>query len=104
VIQAPLCHSEYQIIDEIRRTAVQNDGRPLGKRRFESETGIRESDWYGGHWVKWIDALVEAGFAPNSMQKPHPQEAIQACLKAGSAPAETSESGKAEFWSIPVAA
>ena len=48
---------KQHIIDEIKRTAEKNGGVPLGKRRFFSETGIAESDWYGKYWVKWSDAV-----------------------------------------------
>jgi hypothetical protein len=56
------------ILAEIRRTADANQGRPLGSKRFETETGVRTSDWYPHHWLRWSDALVEAGFPPNKMQ------------------------------------
>lgn len=56
------------IIAEIKRTAEQNEGKPLGRSRFQRETGIKESDWYGKHWTKWSDALREAGYQPNTMQ------------------------------------
>ncbi len=56
------------IIAEIKRTAAQNDGVPLGRDRFERETGIRTADWFGVHWARWSDALVEAGFEPNELQ------------------------------------
>jgi len=56
------------IIEEIRRTARENGEVPLGMSRFFSQTGIKESDWRGKYWVRWGDALVEAGYEPNKMQ------------------------------------
>ena len=56
------------ILQEIRRTAAVNNGKPLGSRRFTAETGIREADWMGKFWARWGDALREAGFAPNELQ------------------------------------
>lgn len=55
-------------IAEIQRTAKVNGGKPLGKGRFFGETGIRESDWSGKYWIRWSDAILEAGFAPNQKQ------------------------------------
>jgi hypothetical protein len=52
------------ILQEIQRTAGANGGTPLGSKRFSNDTGIRETDW-GKHWVRWGDALIEAGYAPN---------------------------------------
>lgn len=56
------------ILDEIRRTAQENGGIPLGSRRFEAETGIKKSDWYAKHWKSWGDAVQEAGYQPNRLQ------------------------------------
>jgi hypothetical protein len=56
------------ILDEIRRTAKENGGVPLGRQRFLAKTGIRESDWMGRFWVKWSDAVREAGYEPNTKQ------------------------------------
>jgi hypothetical protein len=36
---------------------------------FERETGTKESDWYPGLWLRWGDALQEAGFTRNTMQE-----------------------------------
>lgn len=57
------------ILAEIARLAKANDGKPPGVRKFENETGIKESDWYPDHWLRWGDALQEAGFARNKMQE-----------------------------------
>lgn len=53
------------IISEIKRTAKENGGIPLGIDRFKQETGIRKEDWYGVFWSKWTDAQAEAGFERN---------------------------------------
>jgi hypothetical protein len=57
------------ILQEIRRTAEANGGEALGRKRFESETGIKQYEWYGKFWARWNDAIREAGFAPNQLQK-----------------------------------
>jgi hypothetical protein len=55
------------ILAEIRRTAQENGGRPLGAGRFERETGIKPYDW-SRHWARFGDAQREAGFEPNTLQ------------------------------------
>ncbi len=59
---------KLDIIREIKRTAQGNGDQPLGARRFQDETGIKTSDWFGKYWRNWGDALAEAGFHPNQMQ------------------------------------
>lgn len=51
------------IIAEIKRTAAENGGKPLGRLRLESETGIRPTDWMK-YWSRFADAHREAGFEP----------------------------------------
>lgn len=60
--------SREWIVAEIQRIAAETDGSPPGKRAFQNATGIQESDWLGRYWVRWSDALTEAGHAPNEMQ------------------------------------
>ncbi len=59
--------NKAEILGEIRRTAQENGGIPLGWRKFFSVTGIRETDWLGRYWPRWSEALQEAGFAPNQL-------------------------------------
>ena len=68
--------NKNQIIEEIHRTAKENDGIPLGRRRFEKETGIMVSDWYGIYWTKWSDAQLEAGYKPTKMQAGYDKESL----------------------------
>jgi Meiotically up-regulated gene 113 len=62
---------KQHIINEIKRTAEKNNGIPFGIKRFYTETGIRESDWFGKYWARWSDALIEAGYEPNQWQIPY---------------------------------
>jgi hypothetical protein len=64
------------ILNEIDRTAKENNGTPLGRDRFAKETGITESDWSGKYWTKWSDAVIEAGYAPNKMQSAYDEKAL----------------------------
>jgi Meiotically up-regulated gene 113 len=57
--------TKQHILQEIKRTAMANGGVPLGRIRFFNETGIRESDWKSIHWIRWNDAVREAGLTPN---------------------------------------
>ena len=68
------------IISEIRRTA--SGGFPLGRQRFEKETGIKESDWSGRFWTRWGDAVREAGFKPNTLQDALPEKRLLQSLVA----------------------
>ena len=64
------------ILQEIRRIAQSNDGIPPGSGRFQSETGIKHTQWRGVYWAGWSDALHEAGFTPNQYQQPFDREEL----------------------------
>jgi hypothetical protein len=61
--------NKEHILEEIKRTAKANGGVPLGTQRFFTETEIKHSDWYGKYWVRWGDAVREAGFTPNQLNE-----------------------------------
>jgi hypothetical protein len=58
-----------RILSEIRRLAAANGGVAPGKGPFQRETGITESDWYGKLWLRWNDAVSDAGLTPNKKQE-----------------------------------
>lgn len=68
------------ILAEIRRTAEQNGGVPLGRDKFAKLTGIKTADWYGKHWSRWGDALSEAGYPPNEFQLPFDERRLLEAL------------------------
>lgn len=59
-----------EILNEIRRTAAENGGKPLGRERFERVTGISEYE-LNKHWPRYGDAQREAGFEPNTLNAAH---------------------------------
>jgi hypothetical protein len=56
------------ILGAIQRFAKANGGRAPGSHALKSQSGIKKSDWYPHIWLRWSDALMEAGFAPNQFQ------------------------------------
>ncbi len=60
---------KHVILGHIRQLAELNDGVPPGRRTFAKKTGISSYQWAGVHWLTWNEALVEAGFPPNSLCK-----------------------------------
>lgn len=67
-----------RILEEIRRLAKANGGKPPGVALFERETGIRNTDWFPHLWVRWGDAVVEAGYKANTLQAAYSKDLLVA--------------------------
>ena len=68
--------NKQHILDEIKRTAETNGGVALGKGRFFNETGIKESDWKGKLWIRWSDAVKEAGLTAQQMTTAYDEQML----------------------------
>jgi hypothetical protein len=58
---------KIQILEMIQRMAALNNGKAPGSQKFQSETGLGKADWYPKYWLRWGDAIREAGCEPNSL-------------------------------------
>jgi hypothetical protein len=68
--------NRQQILAEIKRIALDNGGQAPGLQAFERATGVKKSEWYPHTWLRWGDALAEAGYAPNAFQTKASDEVI----------------------------
>lgn len=67
--------TKQNILDITKKTAKENGGVPLGRERFERETGIKPYDW-GKYWAKFTDLQREAGLSPNTLNSAYDEEFI----------------------------
>ncbi len=65
-----------KILEGIQRIALANGGKAPGSMALESQTGIRKSDWYPHHWLRWGDAIVEAGYMANQLATATSEEVL----------------------------
>jgi hypothetical protein len=72
--------TKAEILDSIRRFAATNNGKAPGSQRLGTEVGLRKVDWYPKLWVRWSDAVREAGLQPNSLAVALPDEVLIAKL------------------------
>src|SRR5437773_1770233 len=66
--------AKERILSEIHRLAVENGGVPPGERAFTRLSRIKKGAWEGRFWIRWSQALEEAGYAANSWKQSVPEE------------------------------
>lgn len=58
-----------EILDTIKRMAEENGGQPPGWNSFRSATSLKSHEWKPRFWLRWSDALEEAGYQANRFGK-----------------------------------
>ncbi len=64
-----------EIVEQIQRIA-EAQGCVPGSQKFKNITGIAKHVWYGVYWTRWGDALIEAGFSPNTFKHALDKDAL----------------------------
>src|SRR5688572_15936545 len=72
--------TKQHILDELKRVAKRMGGVAPGRLRFQTETGIKESDWRGRYWIRWNEAVKEAGLTPNQKTEGYDDDLLVAKL------------------------
>lgn len=80
-----------KIISEIKRIAAASDGKAPGQKSFEKLTGITTAQWRGKIWVRWSEAVEEAGLHQNELNVSKDKDQVlddyaSACLHFGRPP------------------
>jgi hypothetical protein len=68
------------IVDEIRRLAHENGGKPLGELRFLSAVGLTRSALWSAGFSNYSDALIAAGFSKNQLNPASQSKVVLASL------------------------
>ena len=68
------------ILSEIRRIAKENGDVAPGQELFEKLTGISTGMWRGKIWLRWSDAVTEAGLTPGRLNEAFATDALLAHL------------------------
>ncbi len=58
----------------------ENGGVALGIEKFEAVTGITEGMWRGKYWLRWGDAVQEAGLTENKLIEAYAHPFLVLCL------------------------
>jgi hypothetical protein len=72
-VEQPHMRTKQEIVDEIKRTANENGGKPLGIDSFKKETGIGGYEWQR-YWARFSDAQRDAGVSPNRVNSAFAEE------------------------------
>jgi hypothetical protein len=65
--------TKEEILAEIQKYVAANKKAP-GEHQFAEASGIKESVWKGKIWIRWTDAVREAGYTPQIMKQKIPDE------------------------------
>ena len=57
--------SKESIIKAYRDLVAQKDGKLIGARVFERESGVPKYAWNGGYWRNWAAFQADMGYTPN---------------------------------------
>lgn len=57
-----------RILADMKRLASEGGGQAPGQQAFTRITGLRMTEWYPHIWLRWGDALAEAGYGPNKFK------------------------------------
>jgi len=68
--------TKQEILDEVKRTAKENGGKPLGSKSFRNETEIGPWEW-GKYWPNWGGVLEEAGFKRNEPWRKYDEGVVE---------------------------
>lgn len=69
-------YTKEEMLNEMKRTAKENGGKPLGRTRFAKATKIRPWDW-GQYWSQYYDFVIEAGLTPNLPWTKYPEGVLE---------------------------
>lgn len=56
---------KQKILNEIQRISKLSGGKAPGFQKFSNVTGLRKAEWYPNLWLRWGDAIIEAGCKTN---------------------------------------
>ena len=72
----PTQPSKEKIIRAYKRLVKEHEGKPVGSKVFQRETGFARYCWQGRYWPSWSAFQADAGFSPNSPTEQIPDEVV----------------------------